>query len=103
MANAAGPTKRETAYHEAGHAFVAIALGLPFRYVTVEPTATSLGHVMHLRFAKSFRLDLNCDLRTRDLVERYAMCGLAGFAAQLKFLRRKYDGAVWEGSRRDYE
>jgi ATP-dependent Zn protease len=42
-------TKREeaTAYHEAGHAVIAVAVRRPFRYVTISPSEDALGHVLH--------------------------------------------------------
>lgn len=39
------PKRRSTAYHEAGHAVVALALGIPFSYVTVIRRGDSLGHI----------------------------------------------------------
>jgi len=36
-----------TAYHEAGHAVVARAVGFPIDVVTIKPDETNLGHVTH--------------------------------------------------------
>lgn len=35
-----------TAYHEAGHAVIGHALGIPFAYVTIEPDHDSAGHII---------------------------------------------------------
>lgn len=71
-----------TAYHEAGHAVVAIALGRSFRKVTIVPDEDSLGHVLHRPFPKGFRPDIDVDLRSERRIRQSVLCSLAGMAAE---------------------
>ena len=62
-----------TAYHEAGHAVMALALGRPVDHVSIRPDAQRLGH---------------CDFRkpvfrpSEDWLEREMLISLAGPAAE---------------------
>jgi hypothetical protein len=71
-----------TAYHEAGHAVVAIALGRSFRKVTIVPDEDSLGHVLHRPFPKGFRPDIDVGSRNEHRIRQSVMCSLAGMAAE---------------------
>src|SRR5947207_13643574 len=71
-----------TAYHEAGHAVMALVLGRPVDHVSIRPDARRLGH---------------CEFRkpvfrpTEDWLEREMLISLAGPAAESLF-----DGAYDE-------
>lgn len=68
-------TESATAYHEAGHAVVALALGRPVQRVSIEPNALRLGHC---EFKKaSFR-------PTDDVVETEMLILLGGLAAEAR-------------------
>jgi ATP-dependent Zn protease len=62
-----------TAYHEAGHAVMALALGRPVDRVSIRPNANELG-ICHFRKAV-FR-------PSEDWVEREILIALAGLAAE---------------------
>src|SRR4051812_47558937 len=77
-----------TAYHEAGHAVAALALGRPVRYVSVLPGRELLGWC---EFGKAtFR-------PSEDWLEREILIALAGVAAQARHTG-EYD---WDGATRD--
>jgi ATP-dependent Zn protease len=81
-------TDEGTAYHEAGHAIAALALGRPVERVSVLPDRERLGWC---HFGKAvFR-------PSEDRVEREALIGLAGLAAEA--LRTGSYG--WEEATRD--
>jgi hypothetical protein len=64
-----------TAYHEAGHAVIALALNRPVHRVSVLPNRERLGHC---EFAKGrFK-------PSEDWLEREILIGLAGFAAEAR-------------------
>jgi len=77
-----------TAYHEAGHAVVALALGRGVMQVSVLPDRANLGVC---EFGKT-------PVRpTEDWLEREMLIALGGLAAEAK-----YSGTYgWEGARRD--
>jgi len=85
------PDPREiTAYHEAGHAVAALALGRPVAWVSIRPGRKYLGVCL---FGKSvFR-------PSEDWLEREAMIALAGPAAEAG-LTGEMD---WAGAARDHE
>jgi len=84
------PTPQEvtTAYHEAGHAVVALALGRPVQQVSIRPNATRLGECQLKKGA--FR-------PTADALETQVLILLAGLAAEGRRLGR-YD---WDGATLD--
>jgi hypothetical protein len=82
------------AYHEAGHAVVALELRRGFRYATIVPETTSLGHLKPTKTPASFRPDINTDRRTSARIEREVLIGLAGLVAEgIHRGRRNHGGA----------
>jgi ATP-dependent Zn protease len=82
------PHDEATAYHEAGHAVVALALGRPVHKVTVLPDRERLGHC---RFAKAVVRPSD------DWVEIEMLIALAGLAAEAR-----HTGTYgWEEAGRD--
>src|SRR6266851_9830456 len=82
------PHDEATAYHEAGHAVVALALGRPVQRVSVLPDREQLGHC---EFGKGvFR-------PSEDWLEREILIALGGIAAEAR-----YSGDyAWGGAGRD--
>jgi ATP-dependent Zn protease len=82
--------RRITAYHEAGHAVLALASGRPVDWVSIRPDRQFLGLCA---FRKAvFR-------PSEDWLEREAIIALGGLAAEARFA-----GAYcWEGAGRDYD
>ena len=77
-----------TAYHEAGHAVVALALGRPVQRVSVLPDRVHLGLC---QFRKGeFR-------PTEDWLEREMLIALGGLAAEA----RHTNNYAWDGAARD--
>src|SRR5215813_5236706 len=78
-----------TAYHEAGHAVVALALGRPVHRVSILPDRERLGTC---EFGKAvFR-------PSEDWLEREILIAVAGLAAEA----RQTGKYAWEGAARDY-
>jgi hypothetical protein len=70
------PSDEATAYHEAGHAVVALVLGRPVRHVSIRPDRDHLGHC---EFGKGeFR-------PSEDWLERELLIALGGLAAEARF------------------
>jgi ATP-dependent Zn protease len=78
-----------TAYHEAGHAVVALRLGLKFRHVTIKPDSDSLGHLKCDRHPKWFNPNIDKSDRTRMLTERHIIVDFVGQIAEAKLLGRR--------------
>src|SRR5947208_587092 len=79
-----------TAYHEAGHAVIALALGRPVRHVSILPDREALGLC---EFGKSvFR-------PSEDWLEREALIALGGIAAEARLTGEQ----PWDGAARDLE
>jgi ATP-dependent Zn protease len=79
-----------TAYHEAGHAVVALALGRPVQHVTVLADRESAGQC---EFGKSvFR-------PSEDWLEREILISLGGIAAEA----RHTGNYAWDGAARDQQ
>lgn len=77
-----------TAYHEAGHAVVALALGRPVQHVSILPDRETAGQC---EFGKSvFR-------PSEDWLEREILISLGGIAAEARFTGN-YN---WDGAGRD--
>src|SRR5881409_1284286 len=79
-----------TAYHEAGHAVMALALGRPVDRVSVRPSKEQLG-ICHFR-KPVFR-------PSEDWVEREILIALAGLAAEA----RHTGEYCWESASRDHD
>src|SRR5580692_8219743 len=78
------------AYHEAGHAVVALALGRPVHSVSILPDRVTLGLC---EFQKgNFR-------PSEDWIEREILISLAGLAAEAKHT----DNYAWDGAARDLQ
>src|SRR5882724_1470371 len=84
------PPDEATAYHEAGHAVVALALGRQVHQVSILPNRDRLG-VCEFR-KPSFR-------PTEDWVEREILISLGGIAAEAR-----HTGIhAWESAGRDFQ
>ncbi len=82
------PAEDATAYHEAGHAVMALALGRPVAHVSIRPGREFLGTCA---FGKAvFR-------PSEDWLEREALIALAGAAAEA----RRTGVYAWGGAARD--
>jgi ATP-dependent Zn protease len=78
-----------TAYHEAGHAVVALALGRPVQRVSILPDRERLGHC---EFKKGkFK-------PSEDWLEREILIALGGLAAEARFT----GDYAWGGAARDH-
>ena len=81
---------RATAYHEAGHAVVAVfqRYAPAIRRVTITRTGDCLGSVDHYRLS-SFHPDSRSDLKTQARLEARAIVMLGGPAAEARFRGRR--------------
>jgi ATP-dependent Zn protease len=79
-----------TAYHEAGHAVVALLLGRPVQWVSILPDREHLGIC---EFGKGAHRP------SQDWLEREILIALAGIAAEAR-LTGTY---AWDGARRDQQ
>jgi len=77
-----------TAYHEAGHAAIAIHLGLGIRRVSIVPNLEYLGICQQTRQRSLGRLAYDGGDTLTKRVEKNMMVMLAGIEAQRKFSRR---------------
>jgi hypothetical protein len=75
------PTNKGTASHEAGHAVMAIKMGIPFQHVTIVPYDDSVGHVLYGTWLADFDPDPN-SATSRDLLYRLGCVTLAGPLAE---------------------
>lgn len=77
-----------TAYHEAGHAVLALALGRPVQHISILPDGRFLGVC---KFGKSvFR-------PSEDWLERETLIALGGIAAEARYTGQY----AWEGAAHD--
>ena len=83
-------TDQATAYHEAGHAVVALALGRPIQRVSILPDREHLG-VCEFRKG-TFR-------PSEDSLEREILIALGGIAAEA----RHTGNYAWDGAARDQQ
>src|SRR5271165_7141314 len=84
------PPDEVTAYHEAGHAVLALALGRPVHQVSIEPTRMFLGICT---FGKAVIRP------SQDWLEREILIALGGIAAEAR-----HTGAyAWDGAARDQQ
>lgn len=84
------PYDEATAYHEAGHAVVALVLGRPVHQVSVLPDRELLGVC---RFGKAMVRP------SEDWLEREILIALAGMAAEA----RRAGAYNWDGASRDMQ
>jgi ATP-dependent Zn protease len=84
------PFDEATAYHEAGHAVVALALGRPIHRVSVLPDGQYLGLC---RFGKGISRP------SEDWLEREILIALGGIAAEA----RHTGDYAWDGAARDQQ
>ena len=82
------PYDEATAYHEAGHVVVALALGRPVQRVNIRPDHDHLGQCAFRKAA--FR-------PSEDWLEREILIALGGIAAEA----RHTGSYAWHGARRD--
>ena len=95
-ADAKGRTKahrlKATAYHEAGHANMAVWCSLRFHHVTIVPDADkgSLGHILYRirRKGENFYYE-SLNPRLGSWVEKQVLCLYAGGLAERKFTGRR--------------
>jgi hypothetical protein len=90
------PTAERVAYHEAGHAVVALDLGRTFKSLTIKATEDYLG-CCFLRSLPSYRPDVHIDRWTSSQSERLMMICYAGAAAE----RIAFGRVVWAGCEDD--
>lgn len=88
--------RRVVAYHEAGHAVVAVVLGVRFQEVTVRPDTGTDGHIRYRRpVPGSAVLEGWTDERLHRLVRREGLVLFAGdHAVKLGTGRRELQGAA---------
>jgi Peptidase family M41 len=84
------PNDEATAYHEAGHAVVALALGRPIHQVSVLPNRERLGVCVFRKGSVH---------PSADWVEREMLIALGGLAAEA----RHTGHYAWEGAGRDWQ
>ena len=83
-----------TAFHEAGHAVMAMVLRKPWRTVSIEPDEDAYGRTYMAKLGERFRPDVEVNTRTRTTIEREVMTLLAGPEAErIKTGRRNNVGA----------
>jgi len=81
---------KKTAYHEAGHAVAAFAIGKRFRKASILPEADSLGRLTKCGWKSKLdpELDDSERLRLRRMVEAETIFCLAGAVAEAKLTDR---------------
>jgi len=85
--------ERDVAYHEAGHAVAAIAVGMSFKSVSIIPSESSWGRLL-LRKMSDFHPDVERDRRTVNLAKKYMFAALGGPVSEKK---RGRGGGLGEG------
>ena len=84
-----------TAYHEAGHAVVALSLGVRAHKATIVPDADSDGWVHHASPLGRLQADIETSDRVRMRIEKRILIALAGDAAERKaYKRRRFGGHI---------
>jgi hypothetical protein len=84
-----------TAYHEAGHAVVSLALRRAVRRVSIIADDDTLGRCSSNPIGDWFRPDFNISGRERNIIETETIILLAGFHAEARFAgRRNHVGAA---------
>jgi hypothetical protein len=82
---------KRTAYHEAGHAVMALALRCRFRHISIIPDDNqgTLGHVLQGKIATFDTETRDPSSKMRYHLERLALVSLAGNAAECLFTDHK--------------
>lgn len=79
-----------TAYHEAGHAVVAVEERLGIRLVTIVPNEELLGFVLEAPLPRDFKPDIGMNSRIRNRIESEARVCFAGHIAQKRAYPRSH-------------
>jgi len=84
------PELKRTAYHEAGHAFIAWRQHLRIKRATIKPHGERLGSVKHPKLVsaqESRDLEANAEITSyvRDKLEKHIRVSLAGWEAERRF------------------
>jgi hypothetical protein len=74
-----------TAYHEAGHAAIAVHFGRKVHGVSIVPVEDTLGHCRHTVPGAWFHPDYDTSPRARRAIEDWVMILFAGFHAETHF------------------
>lgn len=77
-----------TAYHEAGHAFVAWSLGVAVHRITIVPSGLIAGSVQHEKIIRGKYPELDGSMRARMRMEKNILIALAGPIAQRLYKSR---------------
>ncbi len=85
--------EQSTAYHEAGHAVMAIERQVPFSTVSIIPDGDSVGRVVSGDLPESFQPDIETDARTRRYIEIRVMVMFAGGLPEIMILDQEPEGA----------
>lgn len=83
-----------TAYHEAGHAVVAVRLGVKVRSVHIIPDGDTAGACLGRPFPEWFSPDIELNAKGQDLLDREVMVLLAGAKAAKRFTGRYNHGGA---------
>jgi hypothetical protein len=78
-----------TAYHEAGHAVVAINQRVAIHHASIVPGVGSLGHCKFADWSPQFAPDIEVTLGVRDQLERSILVAFAGGEAHFKLTGRR--------------
>ena len=93
---------RATAYHEAGHAVIALANKIAVHSVSIKPEGTTLGRAFTRNVLAGRGVDCEVSTQNRLRMERYSMVLLAGPIAERKFIKSN-GGRYRCGGGSDYE
>ena len=76
-----------TAYHEAGHAIIALANKIAVYSVSIKPEGTTLGQALIRNVMAGRGVDCDISTQNRLRMERYSKALLAGPIAERKFVK----------------
>jgi hypothetical protein len=92
-------TVERTAYHEAGHVFVALSYRRPIVSATIERSENALGELVHRKAPRWFQPDTNLDARSEIWIHRTIQICLAGVIAEHIFTHKRMNHV---GASHDY-